>query len=261
MKHLARVGALLSLTSLVACATATKRGGGGDTDLALSVEDLSRPPDLARTSERDLSIVEADFATVVPPADLSSADLVGRDLAAPADMTAPRDMATPPDLVAAADLVSAPADMGGVMLPANAGDTCANAPLLPTGVDVPNQDTTPLTDGWDIGTSPSTACSFFGAYVYDGRDGAYRVVIPAGKTLTVVLTKSNLPTTWDPALAMVTDCNSPGPSCLSGSDNITGLTETVTYKNTTTSPITVYIIVEAYNPDQYGKYSIRADLT
>lgn len=259
MKYLARVGALLSLSSLVACATATKRGSGGDTDLALSVEDLARPPDLARTSERDLSIIEADFATAMP-ADLSSADLVARDLATPADLSPPRDMATPADLVSApADMVAV--DLGGVMLPSNAGDTCANAPLLPTGVDVPNQDTTPLTDGWDIGTSPSAACSLFGAYVYDGRDGAYRVVIPAGKTLTVVLTKSNLPTTWDPALAMVTDCNSPGPSCLSGSDNVSGLTETVTYKNTTASPLTVYLIVEAYNPDQYGKYSIRADLT
>jgi hypothetical protein len=247
VKYLARVGALLLSISLVACASATKRGGGDPVDLALSTssDDLAPPP---RTSERDFSFFEPDFATPAP-----TTDLAGADLAAPPDMTPPRDLATPADMVAGGD-------MSGGGLPANAGDTCANAPLLPTGVDVTNQDTTPLTDDYDIGTSPSTACSLFGAYVYDGRDGAYRIVIPAGKTLTVLLTKSNLPTIWDPALALVTDCSNMGPTCLAGSDNVTGLTETVTYKNNGASPITVYVIVEAFNPDQYGKYTIRADL-
>jgi hypothetical protein len=169
-------------------------------------------------------------------------------------MTPPRDMATPADMVAVGD-------MSGGGLPANAGDTCANAPLLPTGVDVTNQDTTPLTDDYDFGKMSSTACAAaYGGLGYDGRDGAYRVVIPAGKTLTVVLTKSNLPTTWDPALGLVTDCASAGPTCLAGSDNVTGLTETVSYKNNGAAPLTVYILVDSFLPSEYGKYSIRADL-
>lgn len=242
---------LVGLVFLVGCASASRRRGGGDdsVDLALApvtddALDLAAPPDLGRSPERDLA------------SGLVGVDLAGRDLSStPADLASPRDMTTAPR-----DMTPLPSgDMAGVVV--NAADTCANAPLLPLGVDVGDQDTTPLSDDYDVGNNPSTACSVFDSFAYDGNDGAYRVVIPAGKTLTVTMTHSNLPTTWDPALALVTDCANVGPSCLAGSDQVTGNVETVTYRNAGSSPLTVYVIIEAYNPDQYGRYSLRADLS
>jgi hypothetical protein len=109
--------------------------------------------------------------------------------------------------------------------------------VLPIGVSFANQDTTNLVDHFDFGIAPSAACKpAFDGFGYDGHDGAYRVTIPAGKTLTVVLTKSNIPTNWD-----VTDCASAGPTCLSGSDEILGNTETVSYTNSGASALPVYI--------------------
>lgn len=209
-------------------------GGGG--------ADAGRDPEL---SWDGLDLLKVPDAGTVVPSDLASTDLSGADLRPPADMTKPPDLYTPPP-------------DGGV--PVNGGETCANAPFLPAGVLVQNQDTTGMLNDYDYGVSPSTACAGPFGYTYDGPDGVYRFSIPAGKTLTVVLTKSNLPKVWDPALGIVTNCSSPGPSCVSGSDNLSGSTETVSYKNTGAAALPVWIIVDGYLTSEYGKYSIRADV-
>ncbi len=156
------------------------------------------------------------------------------------------------------DLAGADLSSGGVT---NAADLCANAPTLVAGVTYVDHDTTPFNDDYDFGNMPSAAClPAFDGFGYDARDGAYRFTIDPGKTLSVVLTKNNIPYNWDAAMAIVTNCASPGPSCLSGSDAIVGNTEQVSYKNTGATALPVFIIVDGFIPTEYGKYSIRADV-
>jgi hypothetical protein len=235
-------GEFLAILALLAgCATPLRSGDRGEND----APDLSRPLpnwDLAggglQNELNDLSLRPDLFTGGGGSPDLKPP--VTSDLAS-----------TPPDLFGV--------DLAGTV--SNAADLCANAPVLPIGIDMPNQDTTNLVDHYDFGNAPSTACTpAFDGFGYDGHDGAYRVTIPAGKKLTVVMTKSNIPTNWDPALAIVTDCASAGPTCLSGSDEILGLTETVSYTNTGASALPVFILVDSFLPSEYGVYSIRADL-
>jgi len=221
-------GALLlaALAGVCGCATPTR-------DLFDDPADLSRPP---FSMLKDLSGIDA-----TPGPDLGGAGGAG-DLGG--------------DLKGALDLATG--DLGAVV---NAADTCANAPFLAAGVTYSGHDTTNLVDDYDFGNAPSAAClAAFNGFGYDGHDGAYRFSIDPGKTLTVVMTKSNLPTNWDPALAIVTSCASAGPSCLSGSDEVLGNTETVSYQNGSASPLQVYILVDSYLPSEFGKYAIRADL-
>jgi len=221
--------AVATTVGFVGCATPTVLPGdvigndnptGNHGEPTLEYDDLSQPP----TNLNDMGV-----------ADLTSANVT--DLEA-----APPDLLTPPDLM--------PPPVTNI----KATDVCAGAPLLPAGVTITNQDSTPWANDYDFSVSASAACSVFSQFTYPGGDGAYRFSIPAGKTLTVVLTSS-----WDGALAILTNCAKPGPSCLSGSDG-TGSTETVSYKNTGAAALDVYVLVDAYSFFEYGKFSIRADL-
>jgi hypothetical protein len=148
-----------------------------------------------------------------------------------------------------------PPDLSGVLVPPNGGVNCQTAPILPTGIDVPNQDTTGQANTYDYGVSPSSACSPF-SYTYDGPDVSYTFSIPAGKTLKVTVTQSG---GWDAAVGIVTNCAMVGPSCLAGSDNLSG-NESASYKNTGATPMDVFVIVDSYLPSEYGKFTIRADV-
>jgi hypothetical protein len=235
------------LLVLLAAGCAAPRSGNGPNGVGSGGgADASRDPELDWGGLDLLPLPDGGL-----PIDLASSDLKGADLKLPPDMTKPPDLYTPP----------APVPDGGV--PTNGAELCAGAPALPAGVLVQNQDTTGMTNDYDYGVSPSSACAGPFGYTYDGPDGVYTFSIPAGKTLTVVLTKSNLPTVWDPALAIVTSCTPAtqvGPSCLSGSDALTGDTETVSYKNNGAAALPVFIIVDSFLPGEYGKYSIRADV-
>jgi hypothetical protein len=177
------------------------------------------------------------------------------DLTAPADPSVAKDLSVVVDLASPADLSMTP-DLSGVMLPANGGATCATAPVLPEGIVVPNQDTTGQANTYDYGVSTSSACSTPLAYTYDGPDVSYAFTIPAGKTLKVTVTPSG---GWDAAVGIVTNCAKPGSSCLAGSDNLSGA-EIAQHKNSGTSPLDVFIIVDSYLPSEYGKFTIRADV-
>jgi hypothetical protein len=225
------VESLLLLTvALCGCAVPARsndNGPGGNED-----PDLARPP---FTSLKDLSGVDL-VSQAVP-------DLAGGS--GSPDLKAPvADMAT-----------------GGTASGNNGADLCANAPFLVAGTTYVDHDTTGYTDNYDFGANVSIACDVaFSGFGYDGPDGAYKFSIDPGKTLSVLLTKSNLPYNWDAALAIVTDCNSAGPTCLSGSDEVSGNTESVSYKNNGGSPLLVYILVDGFLPSEFGKYTIRADV-
>jgi hypothetical protein len=102
-------------------------------------------------------------------------------------------------------------------------------------------------------------------------DGVYQVTVPAGKTLTVTLTpgkKTGDTISWDPLLALVTDCNvatrptegTQPKSCHSYSDGVGGAVEVLSYTNSGAAPVTMYVIVDACTTCGTGSYSIRADL-
>jgi hypothetical protein len=213
-------------------------GGGGPADNGgnrgeptLEYDDLAQPNPATNT---DLS---------------AAADLGAADLTSPSVV----DLSTPPP---PPDLLAPPNDLTAPPTTLKVADLCASAPYLPAGVTYSNQDSTPLLDDYDFSVSASTACSVFSPFAYPGGDGAYRFSIPAGKTLKVVVTTVG---GWDAALAILTDCARPGPTCLSGSDGLTS-TETVSYKNPGSAPLEVYVVLDAYSFLEYGKYSIRADV-
>ena len=189
-------------------------------------------------------------------ADLAVSDLAGVDLAG-VDL-ASGDLARV-DL-ASGDRTLA-ADGAGTIAPA---DTCAAAPTLVPGVEYPDQDTTGLADDYHIGALSNGTCNR-NDNVYKEPDAAYAVTVPAGSTLTVQVTPENLPTVWDPALAIVTDC-ADGSSCLAGHDdsNLTGDPEVVSWTNPGADQ-RVFVIVDSYYHSGtsnygYGRYRIVASL-
>jgi hypothetical protein len=182
------------------------------------------------------------------------------DAGADSGSSAPADMKS----MSGVDLAGKP-DLAGVVLPANAGDTCAVAPVLPFGVDVPNQDTTPLHNDYDPASGKSAACSNATDHSYPGRDGAYQVVIPAHHQLTVTLTCPNFSPGnlfFCPLIFLVTDCNQAGPSCVAASQYNPKVccNVSVQYANPGGNSVSTYLIVDNYSADGYGAFQLRADL-
>src|SRR4051794_19333263 len=62
---------------------------------------------------------------------MSIGDAGAKDLSTGVDLSKPPDLST-----------VTPPDLSGVLVPPNGGVNCQTAPILPTGIDVPNQDTT-----------------------------------------------------------------------------------------------------------------------
>jgi len=180
--------------------------------------------------------------------DLSTTPSSPNDLAMTSDL-ARADLATSPDL-------GKPATPGGGTV---GGETCADAYTLSSGVAV-NGDTTGHTDNYEIGSTNSSAVCTpdLGDFTYDGPDVVYKILVPKTKTVSVVLTKSNLPTVWDAALAIVTDCAAAAASCVGGSDAVSGNTESASYTNNTAADRTVFIVVDSYLSSEYGVFSLVA---
>jgi hypothetical protein len=164
----------------------------------------------------------------------------------------------PPDLASPAD--------GGNVVPLNAGDTCRDAPELPIGVDVPNQSTTPLHDDYSAEWKVNSVCNQTSLSYSPGRDGVYRLTIPAGKTLKVTLTTGSGSSCYhwpfEPDLFLFTDCANVGASCL-----FCALAQDIEhtvlqYKNAGARALPLFLAVDqAYSfADGYGCYSLRADL-
>ncbi len=175
------------------------------------------------------------------------------------------DLATSAQDLAARDGAVSGGDGGTVTLPANAGDTCKDAPELPIGVDVPNQSTTPLHDDYSAEWKVNAACNQTSLSYSPGRDGVYRLTVPAGKTLMVTLTTGTgdcYHWPFEPDLFLFTDCANVGGSCLFCA-LATDISHTVLqYQNGTGAPLPLYLAVDqAYSfGDGYGCYSLRADV-
>jgi hypothetical protein len=186
--------------------------------------------------------------------DLSVAQ--GNDLSAGADLSGVPDLKTGGD-AAMACLESAD---GGLV----AGDRCSNAVTLVAGTMRSGDSTSALNDDYHFGAAASAACSAeVGTLSYPAPDAAYTIVIPAGKTLTVTLQHSNLPSMWYPMVAIVTDCCAPAASCLAAKDVVipNANPRVVSYTNAGAAPLTVFIIVDGSPKSSAGSYDIVANLS
>jgi hypothetical protein len=186
-------------------------------------------------------------------ADLSVAQ--GDDLSAGADLSGVMDLKMGGD----AAMTCVEAVDGGLA----AGDRCANAVTLVAGTMRSGDSTSALADDYHFGAGASAACSAeVGTLSYPAPDAAYTIAIPAGKTLTVTLQHSNLPSMWYPMVAIVSDCCHPAASCLAAKDVVipNANPRVVSYTNTGAAPLTVFIIVDGSPKSSAGSYDIVASI-
>ncbi len=129
-----------------------------------------------------------------------------------------------------------------------AGDSCGAATAIASPGTLTGNSAA-FHDFYNAFLGASAACSSdLGGDMY-ARDAVYSFIIPAGKTLTVTVTPpaSTSANTWDVSLAIVSDCNDPGPTCLAAGDvGYEGDPETASFTNSGTTPKTVFILVDGY---------------
>jgi hypothetical protein len=226
------------ILALFGCDAVRSNNNNDQGMLQFGDEDMAVAGDLAGAPLPDLTSAAVDLAGV---------DLAGVDLRAL------------PDLAVAVDFSGV--DLLGTITP---GDTCGTAPSLVPNLVYDDQDTTNLANDYQIGALAAGGCNM-SANVYKEHDAAYTISVPNGKTLTVTVTPENIPTVWDPALAIVEDCNN-GATCLAGHDdsNLTGQDEVVSWTNASGAAKNVFVIVDAYGHTTngsnfgYGRYRIQA---
>ncbi len=179
----------------------------------------------------------------------------GADLAVAVDLASPADQTSqPPDLTPPADLTP-PVDLAGTP-----GDRCLIALELPTDNTARDGTNVGFSDDYQF-TNIATACKDLSG-MYKGKDVAYAVTVPTGKTLTVTLSPKFALGTWYPMLALVSDCAQPGPSCLSAQDTVipNSKDRVVTYQNTDTASRSLFVLVDTFDAAGTGQYSIEAAL-
>jgi len=186
--------------------------------------------------------VEVDAQDIFPVADARLP--VPPDAATPVDARPDAPVTPPPD----ASLP--PPDAGPVGSPV---DTCVGvtdvtaAALSPTGVTL-----TGSTAGFANDVSFDDTCTGFAT---DGPDAIVAVQMSFFQTLTATATPSG---SWDPALAIVAPCGG-GAECLAGiDDGLDGEAETTLYISLL--PETVYVVVDSYQADVSGSYSLNVRL-
>jgi hypothetical protein len=137
------------------------------------------------------------------------------------------------------------------------GDTCETAEAITlTGGTATVTGTTATASGYTNNYDPS---STNGCEDGDGRDRVYTITVPAGQRLTAAFTTQV--TSFDATLYLVaapaTTCNATPLTCLAGVDGGgNGGAETITYNNTGSASVDVLLVVDGYNPDDEGAYSL-----
>lgn len=134
---------------------------------------------------------------------------------------------------------------------------------MPTVINMSGTLTGETTVGYnnDVGTDSAAAeCT---GYPNSGPDKVYQVTVPAGQTLTATAT----PTAWDNALYLVaspaSNCLASGTQCVnsgSGDSGGTGTAESVTYLNSTASPVTLFIVVDGWTTSASGVFDLTISL-
>lgn len=186
----------------------------------------------------DLSVSTTDQASA---ADLSTST---------ADLSVPADLATPADMRPLPDMAGTP------------GDRCIIALPLPTDNTARDGNTTAFSNDYQFMNVSSACMAAAGTTQYKGKDVVYAVAVPAGKKLTVTLTPKLLAGTWYPMLALIADCDLPGPSCLGMQDTVTpnSADRVVTYTNAGLATQNLFVLVDTFDAAGAGQFSIKAAL-
>ena len=93
-------------------------------------------------------------------------------------------------------------------------------------------------------------------YAYEGLEAYYEILLTPGSSFEATVNP-----TFDAALFLLSGCTEPYP-CLAFAD--AGLTldpEVMTYMNTGTEDMTVYLVIDAYGPGSCGTYELFITIT
>jgi len=150
------------------------------------------------------------------------------------------------------------------------GDTCAAPDAVTataTDAGVPETLIGYLNDVETDPNTPTDGGSSCTGYRNTGVDRVFSITVPAGKTLSVTVTPpASGDKAWDPAVYVIpapaANCAGPVTSCLAGTDNGgTGTAESLTYTNSTTAAMPVYIVVDVYTrTSPFGPFDLLVTL-
>ena len=132
-------------------------------------------------------------------------------------------------------------------------DTCAMANDLTAAASGPGgASVTGDTTGYANDTQPASSCT---GYTPDGPDAIYAVTATAGQTITAMVT----PDLWDASIFIATTCQLDA-ACVIGADDspFPGDYELVEYAVPTAG--TYFIVVESWDPGDYGPYQLDVTL-
>ncbi|MDP1922212.1 MAG: hypothetical protein Q8L14_38595 [Myxococcales bacterium] len=131
-----------------------------------------------------------------------------------------------------------------------AGDTCSDT-LMNYGASISLMSET--LSGYSNDFSTAVAGCAFEA----GSDRVYRITIPAGFRLNATTT-----TAADHALSLITGpaANCAAPSCLTSSDVFGAPGESLRYDNLTSSPLTVFLVVDRFGTAGLPAFGLTLDL-
>jgi hypothetical protein len=134
-----------------------------------------------------------------------------------------------------------------IVLEAALGETCTTPEVIVPPATLTNQTT--------VGFSNDVSCG--SAFSQPGFDRVYSVTVPAGQLLTAVMT----PASFDGALVIIdgpaSACQAMGSVCQGVSDNIgSSAVENLSWRNTSASPRTVFVIVDSFSVFTAGAFSL-----
>lgn len=128
-------------------------------------------------------------------------------------------------------------------------DTCAGAIEVSCNSIV--QGSTALA-GNSLSESATNQCVIGSSAL--GGDVFYHICVPPGYQLNTLTTPLSV---WDPAIWFVTDC-ADANTCVAGADiGFSGDTETLSWINSTSNPVCLYIIMDSWTMSQFGAFTIE----
>ncbi|MFC2173381.1 hypothetical protein ACFLU6_12220 [Acidobacteriota bacterium] len=135
---------------------------------------------------------------------------------------------------------------GLVSMPAPAQDDCNSATSVASLPYTDSFDTTGLNNFLDPMNAPCV-----GGFEEPGPDAIYSYIPAADESIGIVL----VPSGWDAALYVITDCADPYNTCLAGSDYIGNFEESIALVNLT-QDVEYFIVVDSFDMSSSGSYTI-----
>lgn len=142
------------------------------------------------------------------------------------------------------------------------GNSCGTVTAL-TGAGMVTNDTSTNANAFDVTQNGVPVCvDVFNdgaeAYNLPAPDYVYSISVPAGQTLTATVMPSG---NWDSAVAIVTNCASASMSCVAAGDQgLEAAADNASYTNSGAQPVTVFIIVDGWDTDQKGSFTLTTTL-